>query len=89
MMNINELYVKQIKDSLAKGNATVLVGAGFSKNAERIDRSNTKMPDWFSLADTFCKTLGLDEKDKQYADPLTLAQKIEDVYGRPFLDDTF
>ena len=30
MMNINELYVKQIKDSLAKGNATVLVGAGFS-----------------------------------------------------------
>lgn len=86
-MNINELYVKQIKDSLAKGNATVLVGAGFSKNAERIDRSNTKMPDWFSLADTFCKTLGLDEKDKQYADPLTLAQKIEDVYGRPFLDD--
>jgi len=87
MTDINELYIKQIKESLARGNAAVLIGAGFSKNAERIDGSNTKMPDWFGLADAFYKKLGLDEKDKLYADSLALAQKIEDVYGRPFLDD--
>lgn len=86
-MNINELYIKEIKESLVHGHAAVLIGSGFSRNAERIDGTDSCMPDWFGLADAFCEKLGISERDKQYADPLALAQEVEEIYGRPFLDD--
>lgn len=87
-MNINELYVDEIKNSLVQGHAAVLIGSGFSWNAERVDGTDKHMPNWFGLADKFCEKLGIDkEEDKRYADPLTLAQETEDMYGRPFLDN--
>lgn len=87
IMNINELYISEIKNSLAQGHAAVLIGSGFSRNSERIDGIDKHMPDWFGLADEFCDKLGIEEKEKKYADPLTLAQEIEEMYGRPFLDN--
>ena len=54
-MNINELYIKEIKESLVHGHAAVLIGSGFSRNAERIDGTDSCMPDWFGLADAFCE----------------------------------
>ena len=86
-MNINELYIKEIKESLVHGHAAVLIGSGFSRNAERIDGTDSCMPDWFGLADAFCEKLGINERDKKYADSLALAQEVEEIYGRPFLDD--
>lgn len=86
-MNISELYIKEIEKSLIYGHAAVLIGSGFSMNAERVDGSKTHMPNWYGIADEFCEKLNVDEEGKRYADPLVLAQKIEELYGRPFLDD--
>ena len=60
-MNINELSIEEIKESLVYGHAAVLIGSGFSRNAERIDGTDNCMPDWFGLADAFCGKLGINE----------------------------
>lgn len=86
-MNINELYVNEIKKNLIYKHAAVLIGSGFSRNADRVDGTDTHMPDWFGLADEFCRKLGFGDTEKKYADTLTLAQEIEEMYGRPFLDN--
>ena len=86
-MNINELYVNEIKKGLMYKHAAVLIGSGFSRNADRVDGADTHMPDWSGLADEFCRKLGFSDTEKKYADTLTLAQEIEEMYGRPFLDN--
>lgn len=67
--------------------AAVLIGSGFSRNADRVDGADAHMPDWFGLADEFCRKLGFNDEEKKYADTLTLAQEVEEMYGRPFLDN--
>ena len=86
--SISELYVEEIKANLKEDHASVLVGAGFSRNAIRIDGSAEHMPDWSALADIFCEKLGIDPKDQdnRYADPLALAQQVVELYGRPYMD---
>ena len=87
-MNASELYVKEIKENLNNNHAAVLVGSGFSMNARRLDGSTTHMPDWFGLADVFSEKLGVDPLDSaiRYANPLTLAQQVVEVYGRPYMN---
>ena len=86
-MNINDLYVNEIKKSLMYKHAAVLIGSGFSRNADRVDGTDAHMSDWFGLADEFCEKLEFGDAEKKYADTLTLAQEIEEMYGRPFLDN--
>ncbi len=84
-ININELYIKEIEDSLKNGHAAVLIGSGFSKNAEPIDNiPKSAMLDWIGLSEIFCKKLG---ETSEFQDPLTLAQEFEVMYGRPQLDN--
>ena len=93
MNAISELYIDEILKNLNNGHAAVLVGAGFSMNADRVDGANKRMPIWNELADSYCKLLGIDinnsaiQKDNRYLNPLTLAQQVEEMYGKPYLND--
>lgn len=88
--SVSELYVEEIKKKLKENRAAVMVGAGFSRNADRIDKSSVHMLDWFELADVFCDTLGIPEGDdrcKKYLDPINLAQQVEELYGKTYLNE--
>lgn len=66
-------YIKEIadrlKDKKKNGAASVMVGAGFSKNAENIHHSNLRPPNWTELAEKmYCelypKTEDMSEEDE-------------------------
>lgn len=46
---IIRLYLYEIAERLWSGHATVMVGAGFSKNAKKSDPSKKDFPDWSQL----------------------------------------
>lgn len=53
--SMSQLYIEEIVNSLVSGHAAVLVGAGFSRNANPANESVTeKMPMWTGLIDNFC-----------------------------------
>lgn len=84
--NQSELYMDHIVESLVRHKASILVGAGFSRNALPANESvKGSMPLWNQLTDQFYKLLDL-EGSKEYLSPLTIAQEVEEMYDRPFLD---
>lgn len=88
MKSMSELYIDEIANSLVSGHAAILVGAGFSRNADPANDSvKSRMPMWNGLIDQFCEKLDIDEEHRKYLNTLTVAQEIEEAYGRPFLDD--
>jgi len=88
MKSMSQLYIDEIANSLVSGHAAILVGAGFSRNADPAnDTVKSKMPMWNGLIDQFCEKLDIDEEHRKYLNTLTVAQEIEEAYGRPFLDD--
>ena len=94
METTSKLYINELKQALNHNRAAVLIGSGFSLNADDVNPiEKHKMPTWYELADSFCEKLGIDTKNpdyikaNRYLDPLTLAEKVEAMYGRPFLDE--
>ncbi len=94
METTSKLYINELKQALNHNHAAVLIGSGFSLNADDVNPiEKHKMPMWYSLADSFCEKLGIEIKNpdylktNHYLDPLTLAEKVEAMYGRPFLDE--
>ena len=84
---MSELYVNELVNSLVAGHASILVGAGMSRNANPANDSiKVAMPLWLDLIDEFCDKLSIEDKDRKYLNTLTVAQEIEDSYGRPYLD---
>lgn len=82
-----ELYIDEIFSSLLAEHAAVLVGAGFSRNADPANEAVTeKIVMWNGLIDCFCDKLNICEDDRKYLNTLKVAQEIEETYGRPFLD---
>lgn len=79
------MKLDHIKRFLTQGNASVLVGAGFSKNAE-MDAS-VCMKDWYSLGLDFYNRLYGDVKDSINIDPIRLASQIDASFGRNELDE--
>ena len=56
METMSKQYIEELVQSLVNGHASVLVGAGFSKNAEPVNEmTKGKMPDWTQLSDVFCQ----------------------------------
>lgn len=85
MKTMTQLYIDEIINSLVVGHASVLVGAGFSRNADPANEDvKSPMPTWWQLSDVFCEKLGI--TDKNYLDSLALAQEVQETYGRPYLD---
>jgi hypothetical protein len=93
--NINNIppdilsYLYEIAERLQTGHASVMIGTGFSKNAERGSKTR-KIPLWRDLGDIFYDKLNggpPDKRTKEYLDPLKLAGEVESAFGRPALNN--
>lgn len=89
MEYVEEQYILDIVQALANENASIMVGAGFSKNAKYHGSKANKMSSWYELTDKFYNILyGEDEKnEKEYLNPISLAEEVEIMYGRKKLHD--
>lgn len=85
-MNMN--YIREIAEALSENHAALMVGAGFSKNAEKISITDKKFLNWNELSDLFYETVygKGEEPGKQYNSSLRLAQEVEITVGRPKLE---
>lgn len=81
-------YIRDISEALAQGHAALMVGAGFSKNAKKINATDKRFLDWKELSDLFYTSLYGEEggPGKEYCSSLRLAQEVETISGRPRLD---
>jgi hypothetical protein len=81
--------ILELADRLSKNQACVMVGAGFSKNAESLG-SKTKLPSWVDLGEPFYKKLNCDKspphKITDASEVQELAANIEKEYERQVLD---
>ena len=78
----------RIKRYLDGGRAAVMVGAGFSKNADM--PGNVRMKDWPELvSDIYSEVYGAAPTDKELAKttPMRIASLVETSYGRAALDE--
>lgn len=54
---MNKKYMKEISEALAEKHAALMVGAGFSKNAEKISVVDKYFMNWNELSDLFYEQL--------------------------------
>lgn len=85
------IYIQEISERMTQGRAVVMVGSGFSKNAKNRCYTEKKFVDWNQLGDIFYKKLytklpSEEENPCYYHDPLKLAGKVEQCFGRTILD---
>lgn len=83
------MKLDQVKMFLNRGKASVMVGAGFSKNAYMMEL--VSMKDWNELSEAFFDQLFAKEQDREnnsalLHDSLKLAQMYECSFGRNALD---
>lgn len=89
MSSETKRYLTLIGEHLQARHASVLVGAGFSRNAVRIDDTLPNSPTWEELSETFVVRLSDDLHEQERLrklSPLVLAERVESLYGRPELD---
>lgn len=81
-------YLNEIAERLFSGHAAVMIGSGFSRNAQPQDGSSRQFPDWSGLGDLFYETLHhkRPDADAKYLSVPTLASEVEAALGRPALD---
>lgn len=86
--NMNKTYMREISKALAEKHAVLMIGAGFSKNAEKISVVDKYFMNWNELSDLFYKQLYGDSQSpgKAYNSSLRLAQEVEIMFGRPKLE---
>lgn len=82
-------HITQIAQALVAKHAAVMVGAGFSRNADKKYSTNREFLDWKKLSDLFYDKLYEDGAGpgKMYASSLGLAEQIERLMGRPVLEE--
>lgn len=87
-MYTEEQYILEIGQALADDHAAVMVGAGFSKNAEKISTAGREFLNWNQLSDLFYEKLYGDSEypGKNYCSSLRLAEEVEIMFGRPGLE---
>lgn len=79
---------EHIRSYVYANRASVMVGAGFSKNAETSDSAGMK--DWNELAKVFYKKLNCEEPgdaDLVFVSPMKLASMVEATFGKKVLDE--
>ena len=90
--NSSVKYLNLIGSHLKEGHAALLVGAGFSRNADKIDEHTPDSPLWEDLAKVFAAKLSDSPEEKaqlQRLNPLALAERVDVMYGRPELESVF
>lgn len=85
------IYLQEIAEKMNQGKAVVMVGSGFSKNAEKYRDTPKTFLDWNQLGSLFYKKLygrrpEDEEKPYYYNDVLKLADKVQQCFGRTDLD---
>ena len=94
----DQTHINQVRDALHRrtGNgASVMVGSGFSRNAERISITAKEMPTWQDLVDHFYNSLYPQDKascnqenPRPATDNTRIAQEYDAAFGRSALHDT-
>ena len=82
-------YLNEIAGRLWSGHASVMVGSGFSKNADSIGNSEKKhFPDWHQLGDIFYEKVNGRKPDgkAKYLNVLKLADEVQAAFGRTALE---
>ncbi len=81
-------YLNEISERLFSGHAAVMIGSGFSQNAQPRGGSSPQFPDWSELGDLFYERLHHTRPDAgaKYLSVPTLANEVEAALGRPALD---
>ena len=69
------------------GRASVMIGAGFSRNAKKLSSSFPDFPLWGDLAKKIQEHLYPEQNGKGNPDPLKLASQFEIVFGRTALNE--
>lgn len=83
-------YLQEIVQKLKTDHATVMIGAGFSKNAQNNGFTKKGFPDWNELGDLFYEKIhGTKPKleDKAYLNVLKLADEVQAAFKRTELDN--
>ena len=82
-------YLDEIAGRLWSNSAAVMVGAGFSQNAEPGRSAPGSLPSWKELGDRFYRKLhGCEPGDgARYLSLTKLAEQVHAAFGRPALDD--
>ena len=87
----DQLFLNHVRDALWRrpGQASVMIGSGFSRNARKNRPDAPDIPLWQDLADALAKNLSRDNPKGEHArhEPaadrvLDLAQKYKDSFGR-------
>ncbi|MGK7392593.1 MAG: SIR2 family NAD-dependent protein deacylase [Candidatus Cyclobacteriaceae bacterium M2_1C_046] len=77
----------EISERLWSGHATLMVGAGLSKNAIKNQETKKKFPIWTDLGDVFYeKSHGRKPVDIKYLNLLRIANEVEANFGRVVLE---
>lgn len=50
-------YIKEIAEAMSANHAAVMIGAGFSKNADKISSTDKWFKNWNELSDMFYETV--------------------------------
>lgn len=82
------VQLNEIAERLWSGHASIMVGAGFSKNAVRNSSNSKSFLSWNELADEFHKKI-YDQKPsngQNYLNPMKLAEEVCAAFGRPALE---
>jgi len=81
-------YFSEIAERLWTGHASIIVGAGFSKNAINTINASKTPPDWGQLGDVLYEKLHNRKPDAsvKYLNLLKLAEEFEAAFGRSTLE---
>ncbi len=85
------IYIQEIAERMIQGQVAVMVGSGFSKNAQPCCHTEKHFLNWNQLGDIFYKKLygkfpGEEDIPCYYQDILKLASKVQQTFGRTILD---
>lgn len=86
------LHIENIKKQLSLGQASLMVGAGFSLNADRKNSATPLPPDWNKLSDAFIQELygtfseEYQKRMRQSKNVLQLAQEYDSTFLRSKLN---
>ena len=93
----DQSHINRVRDALhqrAGNGASVRIGSGFSKNAEKISLDAIEMPGWQDLVDYFHSTLYPQDSSRRSGnnqrpatDNVRIAQEYEAAFGRGALHD--
>ncbi|HFI7048784.1 TPA: anti-phage defense-associated sirtuin Dsr2 [Escherichia coli] len=78
--------LKNIASRLWEGHAAVLVGAGFSRNAQPLSGTSRPFPMWNDLGDIFYEKVYCHENINKYSNVLKLGDEVQAAFGRATLD---